>query len=337
MIDLTEVRVHLDKLEKVDKSYESVISKISEIIRNWFPNLHDLEHYEWVIGIVNGDRVKQTFANKLKETILDTFPTEDREIIDEANESGRYQRDKTERQIFLTKEKKKILDRVRQRYNRIIIKTYGPKCGGCKSKLTIKYHTDCACVTGICVECLGSTYELEPDKAKFHVKCPVCMERIRHFTCVENKTHTLTSLFKIQELEDDEQDDEQDDDIESFWKKRRTSVSPASSLPVSSSSSSLPASFPSASSPYSSSSLSSSSSSSASLPVQSSPPSLPASSSSSSSPVPSSSSSLPVSSSLREENRVLQQRINVLEAILNDRDLEIKRLNNLLRPNSNSN
>ena len=147
MIDLTEVRVHLDKLEKVDKSYESVISKISEIIRNWFRNLHDLEHYEWVIGIVNGDRVKQTFANKLKETILDTFPTEDREIIDEANESGRYQRDKTERQIFLTKEKKKILDRVRQRYNRIIIKTYGPKCCSCVAKRDFTYRVKCKCTT----------------------------------------------------------------------------------------------------------------------------------------------------------------------------------------------
>ena len=109
-LDYTVLRVHLKEAQEIDNASETVYSSISRIIKSWFPNLFDLESYQYVIRIENGGRVFETFVDKLKEIILETFTTEDLQIVEEANEMVRFQRDKTERQTFLTKEKKKILD-----------------------------------------------------------------------------------------------------------------------------------------------------------------------------------------------------------------------------------
>ena len=285
-LDYTVLRVHLKEAQEIDNASETIYSSISSIIKSWFPNLFDLECYQYVIRIENGGRVFETFVDKLKEIILETFTTEDLQIVEEANEMVRFQRDKTERQTFLTKEKKKILDRVRQRYNRIITKTYGPKCCSCVAKRDFTYRVKCKCTTtGICIVCLKNNLLSHSG----YVECPNCYERLREFICTENKIHTLTSLFNfVEELEEDIQDD---DDEELFCtnllkKRKRLLSSTSASLPVSSTSAPLP--------------------------------------------VSSTSASLPVSSSLEEENRLLKQRVIVLE-------LEVIRLNNLLFPHPNNN
>ena len=138
----------LEQVEVSELKNDGSYKNVAAILRAKFPSLKDMEDLEWVIEIVSGNRRKRRFQDEFQQMIYQTFCEKDRSIM---NEWKITKNKSTIRYAYVLGEKKKIYDRMHQRYKKIVAHAFGPVCAGCRDKSKFTFHINCECrLKGIC-------------------------------------------------------------------------------------------------------------------------------------------------------------------------------------------
>ena len=202
----------LEQVEVSELENYGIFEKIGNVLRLEFTSLKDMEARQWICTFVSGDRQFKKFKKEFQEMIYHTFSKRDISIMIEWSTTV----DKTTpRSVLLRVEKKKIYDRMFQRYTKIVAFAFGPSCVGCKDKSKLTYSMNCDCrLKGICLDCLSTN--VQERNGHHRATCPKCFSRISIFKDTSNKHHSLGSLFQMEEAaySEDEEEDEEDEEEE---------------------------------------------------------------------------------------------------------------------------
>ena len=181
---------------------------ISCILREKFTCLMDMEEYEWEIVDDSGGKKIIKFSIEMKQMIFLSCSEKDKSIYRERQNIPRSLQHRTERQKYVVKECKNIVDKIHKKYLRICVNAFGPLCGMCRDKSKSSFHTNCKCELGICKDCLHTIIQSNSGNTGSFALCynKTCHKRINTFTTRSGKDHSITSLFGYKEYDSDEEE-----------------------------------------------------------------------------------------------------------------------------------
>ena len=147
--NLDRYGIYLNKLQESTVDADSTMIQMANDLRTDFKTITQLEGQKF--PIVNKDKTitEESFQKKFKKMILVSCGDKDVQIIAKWAKLELYQRNRPKEDIELIEKKKSIYNKIKSRYERILIKAFGDKCYGCNKKDKYAYRMNC-CKSSMC-------------------------------------------------------------------------------------------------------------------------------------------------------------------------------------------